>query len=152
MRLSKEPSTRREQSVCSVCRRRVIQYSVCRCKENYSHNIHGICEQCGENEVRNDETKMCECYSDYARNKSGNCIYCSFENHKKHYTPHNDTICSCRHGFLLNASGDCVRVSHRFGFVFCSIGFAIFSILGLVCGYVLRQCSDKSDQPSPVNV
>lgn len=145
---------RDENNRCVPCPRDKISdgYADCKCKPDYSQNIYGICEKCGENERRNDETKKCECYSNYARDESGKCIFCLLENHEIHYTSHNDTRCTCLRGFQLNKDGNCKRNPRRYGILFCSIGFAIFCILGLVCGYAVRQYRGSPSDPIPVDV
>ncbi|KAH8400641.1 hypothetical protein KR222_009540 [Zaprionus bogoriensis] len=111
----------------------------CRCRPYYTYNAKGVCEECGEYEERNDLTKECECQAHYGRNKLGVCIYCGFQKHKIMHTPENGTICTCTKGYQLNALGMCDRRKKTYGIVFISVGFVIFSFLGIVCGYVVRQ-------------
>lgn len=121
-------------------------YDSCRCRPYYSYNIDGTCEKCGENEDRNPLTKRCECRTYYARNQTGHCISCTSGHMEVQFPSDNDRVCGCSDGFRMNANAYCVSKPRRYGILFASVGFAIFSTLGLIFGYVVRQYTNNGYQ------
>lgn len=95
-----------------------------------------VYKECDSNEFRNITTKECQCNAGYGQNEMRRCIYCAKKNNQIRHDADGTNICTCRQGYRLTANGNCQR---RFGIVFCSVGFVIVSIVGLIFGYALGQ-------------
>lgn len=103
--------------------------------------------ECGRFEWRNPETGMCECEENYGYDSSRKCIYCIYGRRVVIRENDGSRICTCGEGYLLNANGGCDKDTSVYGFGFCFVGFLMISLMGLVCGYVVRQYKNDGYNP-----